>query len=252
MEYSIQELSRLSGVTTRTLRWYDEIGLLKPCRVAESGYRYYGTAEVGRLQEILFYRALGVELSQIRTCLDDPAHDRLETLRSHLTALEEEKQRLEGVIHSLRETIWTEERKKTMSDEKKFEAFKRRVVEENEASFGKEAREKYGDKDVDAAAAAVMHLTKEQYQEWAELDEEIRKRLGEAVGAGLAPETEEGKVIAALHKRWLGFAGGAYSVQRHRGIAELYVLDERFTAYYDREVSGCARFLRDAIHCWIQ
>ena len=62
MEYSIQELSRLSGVTTRTLRWYDQIGLLKPSRVAESGYRYYGRAEVDRLQDILYYRALGVEL----------------------------------------------------------------------------------------------------------------------------------------------------------------------------------------------
>ena len=252
MEYSIQELSRLSGVTTRTLRWYDEIGLLKPCRVAESGYRYYGPEEVDRLQEILFYRALGVELSQIRVCLDDPAHDRLETLRSHLTALEEEKQRLEGVIHSLRETILTQERKKIMSDEKKFEAFKRRVVEENEASFGKEAREKYGDKDVDAAAAAVMHLTKEQYQEWTDLDEEIRRRLEEAVQSELVPEGEEGKAIASLHKRWLSFTGGAYSVQRHRGIAELYVMDERFTAYYDRNRSGCAQFLRDAVHCWIK
>ena len=59
MEYSIQELSRLSGVTTRTLRWYDQIGLLKPSRVAESGYRYYGPAEVDRLQDILYYRASG-------------------------------------------------------------------------------------------------------------------------------------------------------------------------------------------------
>ena len=58
MEYSIQELSRLSGVTTRALRWYDQIGLLKPSRVAESGYRYYGPAEVDRLQDILYYRAL--------------------------------------------------------------------------------------------------------------------------------------------------------------------------------------------------
>ena len=64
MEYSIQELSRLSGVTTRTLRWYDQIGLLKPSRVAESGYRYYGRAEVDRLQDILYYRALGVELAR--------------------------------------------------------------------------------------------------------------------------------------------------------------------------------------------
>ena len=66
MEYSIQALSRLSGVTTRTLRWYDEIGLLKPSRVAESGNRYYGPAEVDRLQDILYYRALGVELARIK------------------------------------------------------------------------------------------------------------------------------------------------------------------------------------------
>ena len=90
MEYSIQELSRLSGVTTRTLRWYDQIGLLKPSRVAESGYRYYGRAEVDRLQDILYYRALGVELTRIKECLDDPFFDRLAALRNHLAALEAE------------------------------------------------------------------------------------------------------------------------------------------------------------------
>ena len=88
MEYSIQALSRLSGVTTRTLRWYDEIGLLKPVRVAESGYRYYGPQEVDRLRDILYFRALGVELARIRECLDDPSFDRLAALRGHLTALE--------------------------------------------------------------------------------------------------------------------------------------------------------------------
>lgn len=72
MEYSIQQLARLSGLTARTLRWYDQIGLLKPARVAESGYRYYGPAQVDRLQDILYYRALGVELGHIRELLDDP------------------------------------------------------------------------------------------------------------------------------------------------------------------------------------
>ena len=98
MEYSIQELSRLSGVTTRTLRRYDQIGLLKPSRVAESGYRYYGRAEVDRLQDILYYRALGVELARIKECLDDPSFDRLAALRNHLTALEAEQERLEQLI----------------------------------------------------------------------------------------------------------------------------------------------------------
>ena len=81
MEYSIQQLSRLSGVTTRALRWYDKIGLLKPSRVAESGYRYYGRTEVDRLQDILYYRAFGVELARIMEFLDDPAFDRLAVLR---------------------------------------------------------------------------------------------------------------------------------------------------------------------------
>ena len=101
MEYSIQELSRLSGVTTRALRWYDQIGLLKPGRVAENGYRYYGEAEVDRLQDILYYRALGVELAKIKECLDDPAFDRLTALRSHLSALEAEHLSLIHILHPL-------------------------------------------------------------------------------------------------------------------------------------------------------
>ncbi len=168
MEYSIQELSRLSGVTTRTLRWYDEIGLLKPSRVAESGYRYYSGAEVDRLQDILYYRALGVELAQIKECLDNPSFDRLAALRSHLTALETEQKQLQALIRSVKDTIRTQERNEIMSDEQKFEAFKERVVAHNEQTYGAEIRAKYGDEKVDEANAAVMGLTQAQYQEWTE------------------------------------------------------------------------------------
>ena len=165
MEYSIQELSRLSGVTTRTLRWYDQIGLLKPSRVAESGYRYYGGAEVDRLQDILYYRALGVELARIKECLDDPSFDRLAALRNHLAALEAERERLEQLIRSVKDTIGAEERNEIMSDEQKFEAFKQRTVAHNEEVYGAEIRSKYGDKEVDEANASVMNLTQAQYQE---------------------------------------------------------------------------------------
>ena len=123
MEYTIQELSRLSGVTTRALRWYDKIGLLKPSRRAENGYRCYGPAEVDRLQDILYYRALGVELAQVKAFLDNPSYDRLAALRSHLTALEAELERVQGLIYAVKETIFTQERNEIMSDEKKFEAF---------------------------------------------------------------------------------------------------------------------------------
>ena len=250
MEYSIQELSRLSGVTARTLRWYDSIGLLKPSRVAESGYRFYGPAEVDRLQDILYYRALGVALAQIRACLDDPAFDRLSALRSHLTALEGEQARLSALIQSVRDTIRAEERKEIMSDEQKFEAFKGRAVAWNEETYGAELRARYGDGEVDAAHRAVKNLTREQYRTWTALGEELQRRLEEAVKDGLSPEGEEGRALTALHRRWLTITGNRYEPARHRGIAELYVADERFRAYYDKHVPGCARFLRDAVCRW--
>ena len=252
MEYSIQELSRLSGVTTRTLRWYDQIGLLKPSRVAESSYRYYGGAEVDRLQGILYYRALGVELARIKECLDDPSFDRLAALQSHLAALEAERERLEQLIRSVKETIGAEERKEFMSDEQKFEAFKQRTVAHNEEVYGAEIRAKYGDREVDEANAAVMHLTQAQYREWTSLGQEIQERLEEAVRAGLPPESEAGKELCALHRRWLTITGNPYDPAKHRGIAELYVMDERFTAYYDKHLPGCAHFLRDAVIHWVK
>ena len=252
MEYSIQELARLAGVTTRTLRWYDQIGLLKPGRVAESGYRYYGDAQVDRLQDILYYRALGVELAQIKECLDDPSFDRLAALRSHLAALETEQERLNGLIRSVKATIDAEERNETMNDEQKFECFKKQAVAENEKRYGKEIREKYGDAQVEQANAAMMGMSREQHSTWTELGETLQQKLEDAVRSGCTSESEEGRQIAELHRQWLTLTGTPYTPAKHRGIAELYVLDERFTAYYDKQLPGCARFLRDAVACWIK
>ena len=103
---------------------------------------------------------------------------------------------------------------------------------------------------MDEANAAVMNLTQAQYQEWTDLGREIQERLEVAVQTGLSPESETGKELCALHRQWLTITGNRYDPARHRGIAELYVMDERFTAYYDKQVPGCARFLRDAVAYW--
>ena len=252
MEYSIRELAQLSGLSTRTLRWYDEIGLLKPARVAESGYRYYGPAQVDRLQHILTYRALGLQLARIRECLDDPSFDRLAALRQHRKELQDRKARLELLIQSVEETIGCEERKETMNDERKFAAFKERLVAENEAAYGQEARQRYGDAAVDGANAGLLGMTREQYEAWTALDAELRRRLEDAVREGLSPDSETGRELCALHRRWLAATDRHLNAAKHKGIAELYVMDERFTAYYDRTVPGCAGFLRDAVARWAQ
>lgn len=222
MEYSIRELSQLSGVTTRTLRWYDEIGLLKPAYVAESGYRYYREAEVDRLQDILYYREL-----------------------------ECRKLRLDQLIQSVKDTIYAEEKQEMMNDEQKFEAFKKRAVEKHEECYGQEARGKYGDREVDEVQETMKNLTREQYQEWTCLGEEILQRLEAAVTKKVSPQSDEGRDITALHRRWLTLTGNRYDKEKHKGIANLYIMDERFTAYYDRKVAGCAQFLRDAVVHWV-
>lgn len=250
-EYSIQQLAQLSGVTTRTLRWYDTLGLLKPKRAQENGYRRYTEADVDRLQDILFYRALGVELRCIQACLDDPSFDRLAALRRHLKALQDRRAELDGLIQSVKDTIEAQERNKPMSNKKKFEAFKRRAVAENEEKYGKEVRETYGESEAEAAKQAFLALSEEHYAAWEALGKTLQTKLEAAVQAGQSPQEEAGREAAELHREWLRAADRQYTPQRHRGIAQLYVLDERFTAYYDKDVQGCAKFLCDAVQHWI-
>ena len=252
MEYSIQELSRLSGVTTRTLRWYDQIGLLKPSRIAANGYRCYGPAQVDRLQDILYYRALGVELARIKAYLDDPSFDRRAALKSHLAALETRRRQLDRLIDSVQRTIDAQERNEIMNDHEKFEAFKEETIRRNEADYGPEARRRYGSGPVDAAHKAIRGMTPAAYQEWTSLDQEILARLEDAVRSGASPDGPEGQALTRLHRRWLTFTIPTCDAAQHRGIAALYVADPRFTAYYDRNLPGCARFLSEAVARWAE
>ena len=139
-----------------------------------------------------------------------------------------------------------------MQDEQKFAAFKQRAVDHNEAIYGAEVRAKYGDAAMDQANQAVLSLTQEQYQAWTDLGQTLQQRLEEAVQAGASPTGPVGQTVTDLHRRWLLLSGTPYDPAKHRGLAALYVEDPRFTAYYDKRVSGCARFLRDAVTHWAQ
>ena len=250
MEYTVKALAELAGVTPRTLRWYDQTGLLKPLRTTEAGYRLYGPAQLDRLQDILFYRELGLDLTSIRAILDDPAFDRQAALQSHLTELKARRARLDDLILTVQRTIDDIKGGTKMTDQEKFEAFKRNAVAAMEAAHGAESRQKYGDAEVDRANACVLALTQEEYTAWKALGDEILQALAAAVQAGADPAGPEGQRVAVLHRRWLSYSWEAYTPQAHAGLAELYVSDHRFTAYYDREVSGCAAFLRDAVRAY--
>lgn len=249
MEYTVQKLAKLAGVSSRTLRYYDEIDILKPARINSSGYRIYGQAEVDRLQQILFYRELGVSLESIKNIVTSPSFDGANALKEHREKLLEKRQQLDLLIANVEKTIALTEGRIQMSDREKFEGFKKKMVEDNERKYGKEIRDKYGDDAVDKSNAKVMNMTQEEHHAVTNLANEVQETLAQAFATG-DPASELAQKAADLHKQWLCFYWSEYSKEAHANLAQMYVDDERFTAYYDKEQSGTAEFLRDAIHIY--
>ncbi|TFD93593.1 MerR family transcriptional regulator [Jeotgalibacillus sp. R-1-5s-1] len=249
MEYTVNQLAKLSGVSGRTLRYYDEIGLLKPARVSSSGYRIYGQREVDLLQQILFYRELEVSLEEIIRIIYHPEFDQVSALQQHYQRLLEKQSRLEQVISTVKKTIESKEGGIPMSDREKFEGFKEKLIQDNEAKYGKEVREKYGDQVVDDSNAKMMGLSEEDYKEMQEVEQSFFEQLKLGFETG-NPSSEEAQNAVELHKKWLSYTWPQYSKEAHAGLGEMYVSDERFTAYYDQHIPGGTAFLRDAINVY--
>lgn len=246
MEYTVQKLGQLAGISARTLRYYDEIGLLKPTRINSSGYRIYGATEVDRLQQILFYRELGVNLESIKEIMTSPTFDGTQALRDHRDKLLEKRLQLDALINNVDKSIKQTERKISMTDKEKFEGFKQKLVDDNEKKYGKEIRKKYGEDTVNASNVKIKGMTEEEYAKIQKLEEQMFMNLKVAMETG-NPAGEQAQKAADLHKQWLCFYWDQYSKEAHEGLAEMYVSDERFTAYYNKVQSGATEFLRDVI-----
>jgi DNA-binding transcriptional MerR regulator len=246
MEYTVQKLGKLASISTRTLRYYDEIGILKPARINSSGYRIYSQEEVNRLQQILFYRELGVNLENIKNILTSPSFDGANALKEHREKLLAKRNQLDMLIANVDKTIATTEGIITMSDTEKFEGFKQKIIDDNEKKYGEEIRAKYGDSPVDECNKKLKNMTKEQYDEFEKLGRDVIDEL-KAAFATKDPAGDLSQKAANLHRTWLSYSWSSYSKEAHAGLVQMYVDDERFTAYYDKEQPGLAAFLRDAV-----
>lgn len=246
MEYTVQKLSKIAGISTRTLRYYDEIELLKPLKINSSGYRIYGQNEVNKLQQILFYRELDISLENIKNIINSPTFDSLNALKEHHNKLLAKRKQIDLLIENVNKTIALREGKYNMTDIEKFEGFKEKMIDENEKNYGTEIREKYGKDAVDASNKKFKNMSKQDYEDWQNLSIEIIAKLKKAFKTGDA-SNELSQEVARLHHKWLSYTWNTYSKEAHASLAQMYVYDERFTSYYDKEQPGLAKFLRDAI-----
>lgn len=246
MEYTINNLSKLAGVSTRTLRYYDEIGLLKPKRISTSGYRIYGEDEVNLLQQILFYKELDLSLEKIRSIVNSEDFDCVAALYENKKNLLERQKQIEKLLNNVDKTLLSLKGEEEMSNREKFEGFKKDIIQNNEEKYGKEIRKKYGDEKVNESNKKFAGLSEEQYKESERIRIEINEKLLEAMKTN-DPSGELAMEVVRLHKKWLEYFA-AYGPEAHLGLGQMYVDDSRFTKYYDENVKpGAAKFLSRSI-----
>lgn len=251
MEYTIKNLAALAGISTRTLRYYDEIGLLRPNRISPSGYRIYGRGEVDALQQILFYRELGVGLDEIKNILTSPDFNGKVALENHLASLLEKQNQLNLLINNVKRTLSAAKGEIIMKDNEKFEGFKQKMIEDNESGYGTEIRKKYGAAAVDGSNKKVLGMSEADWNKAQELSAEINETLKTALKQR-DPAGAIAQKACDLHRQWLCmfWEDDAYSKEAHKSLGDMYVADERFKAYYDGIEEGCAEFLRNALYIY--
>lgn len=246
---TVKELAKMAGVSTRTLRYYESIGLLSPART-ETGWRVFDEADARQLAQVLAMRACGLPLSTIRRLRShaDSDADLLATLRDHLAVLQKQQDSTADALRRTRAAINAIERMRDMTPEDSFEEMKRAGLDQFEETYGQEARERYGSDVIDAANERMMGLSRDEWDAKELLEEAIKVQLRVAMATGDAAG-EEAAELARMHRRWITIHWGpGYDTATYLALVHGYLADPRFTKYYDDAAGeGATAFLVQAV-----
>lgn len=243
--FTVKQLSQLSGVTSRTLHYYDQIGLLKPARVGDNGYRYYDETSLMQLQQILLYRTMDLPLEQIRNIIQQPDFEITQALRQHKQELRKRMTHCEQLIITVENTLDYMEGKKQMSPKQLFSA----LDEQQQAEYEKEAMQMYN-----------PEIVKESNQKWKSysqtkkqsiLDEQnaIYLDIVNSISQGAAsPEVQAGIKHWHQHMQYFWSPNNEQLV----AIAEGYSLDPRFKVNFDKYHPDLANFMLEAVKIYVQ
>jgi len=239
-KFSVNQLAKISGVSVRTLHHYDSIGLLKPAIRTDSGYRYYGKAELLRLQQIRFYKELDLPLNRIQEILDDGDFDTLKALNGHKEELRLRIERLQTLIQTIDNTI-ANLKTENMNYEEMYKGFSKEQV----AAWEAEVKERFGAEKLDESKRNINAMKKEKLEALKTEGDEISKALTLLIGTDPADDK-----VQALVLRHYNMIQQFYScpIDLYRKIGELYVADERYKAHYDQYDEHLADLLHRGIN----
>jgi DNA-binding transcriptional MerR regulator len=247
MAYSVKELANLAGISIRTLHYYDEIGLLPPSNVKNNGYRQYDTRSVIRLQQILFYKELGLSLKKIKAMLDRPDFDTLAALEGHQRDLEQKAGHMLELLDTIDNTIKHLKGEHTMSDADLFKGFD-------------EAQQEEYEKEVVARWGVDNPAYKQSKQRWGSYSDERKGEiLGEmqAITLGLVrligknPADPAVQELVEQQHRWVNYFWDC-NVEQFEVLGLGYATDPKFSAMYQGYHPDLPEFLYKAIQHYVK
>lgn len=243
-EWPIKDVARATGLTSRTLRHYEQIGLLHPSRVASNGYRFYGEAELSRLYRILSLRALEVPLSAIQIALDDDT-SLAETIQSHLALLEERRDRTNQQITVVRQTLNAVQKGQEMSIKEVFAGV-------DQTQYEAEVRQRWGNDAWERSAKRRNEMDDDGRKADDERSLDINAALRVAAEAEIDPTSDEFQALVGDHYTWVTeyWNGRKPDRDAYTGLSHLYVTDSRFAATYGGQANS--EIIRTAIQFWIE
>ena len=238
---SVNEVAKETGVTIRTLHYYDKIGLLSPSTLSEANYRYYSKEDIDKLQQILFYKEVGFELKAIKSMMDAPAYSKEQALKRHRNLLLLKRKRLDKLILLVEQSLKGEE---TIS----FQAFSEEEIMKLQKEYYKEAAQRWQHTPA-FKEYQQKHPNGENSSEWKTFDLAAQKIFGEIFTS--IDEAPSHPDVQAAIEEWRNFITEHYydcKIEIFRSLGLLYVEDERFEATINRYGDDrLARFISEAI-----
>lgn len=245
--YMINEISKLTGVSIRMLHHYDKIGLLVPSKRTDANYRMYSDEDVAKLYQILLFKELEFSLQEIKTILQDENFDREKALKEQRNLIIKKKNRLEKIIESIDDTI--NNFGGNVMNKNNFKAFDYEDIKKHEEKYKEETERKYGK--TDAYKESKEKTSKYSKNDWENIMGEAESIYVEL--SKLMDKEPSDEQVQLLVEKWRNHITENFyncTIEIFRGLALMYVADERFTKNIDKYGEGLAQFLSDAMNIY--
>lgn len=249
MAYTVREIAKLSGVSVRTLHYYDEIDLLKPAFYGENGYRFYEEPELLRLQQILFFRELDVPLEHIQLILKSNQFDQIEALNSHRRLLAEKGKRIESLLDTIDKTIKHLRGEITMPHQEMYEGF----INQQKERFSQALKDKYGDKAEEVLAKERERFSQLNFDDLKGESDRLNAQMVSAIERNLVVSDPEVQEVVRWQYQLSGrLIGHTPTKEEFVRLGDTNTEDPALQSFIESIHPGLARYMRDAVRFYAE